>query len=112
MLYALAITVTFDQEHELRGPWIEGSEHLKSLQQMVVVAHQAIRMAHPVMGIARIIEQRREAHPVTIIFEDIFPAIPSRSDVIKHAQNPHRRCLAIVLHFSGDFSSRLTMSAP
>jgi hypothetical protein len=52
-------------------------------QQMVVIRHQTIRMANPVIPMANLLQYQQKLSSIIIIVKDISTLIPSGSNVVK-----------------------------
>jgi len=52
-------------------------------QQMVVIVHQAISVAIPIVAIDRILQQHQKLLTINIITIDVFPSVASRSHMIQ-----------------------------
>jgi hypothetical protein len=54
-------------------------------EEVVVIRHQAVRVAEPSQAINRLLYQLQEAGPVVCIDEDVLLAIPTRRHVVDRA---------------------------
>lgn len=54
-------------------------------QQVIVIRHQAIRMAHPSEEVDHLLNQLNEPEPVAGVDEDLLLAVSARCDVIRSA---------------------------
>jgi hypothetical protein len=72
--------------HAVQPVHATGDVWLRRLdEEVIVIRHQAIRMAYPSEEVDHLLHQLNEAEPVAGVDEDLLLAVPARNDVIRSA---------------------------
>jgi len=72
--------------HAVQPVHSAGDIRLRRLnEEVIVIRHQAIRMASPIEDLDDLLEQLEETEPVTVIDEDLLLAVPAGRHVVGSA---------------------------